>query len=93
MSFWDAVRLYGTEDRWYGEALIKSKVIGYIPIKPLFKVYHYEWQYIQDQKKGIDVNELTNNYIGVIYQSNWDKRLDSDYVKKKPLSYISKKIK
>lgn len=94
LNFVDAIKLYGTEDRWYGESLIKSKVIDFIPTKQLFKVYHYKWQYKNDLKKNISIEEIKKEYIGIIHQSNWDKRLDSRYVKKKNiLSRIVKAIK
>ena len=93
MSLWDVIGLYGTEDRWYGEALLKSRAIDFVPIKPLFKVYHYKWQYINDQKKGVNLEKLRKNYIGLISQSNWDKRLDSEYGKKKKISKIFRNIK
>lgn len=93
ITLWDAISTYGTEDRWYGEALIKSKVIKFIPINQLFKVYHYKWQYINDTKKGIIENDLVKNYLGKIIQSNWDTKLNSSYVKNKPISRAFKSIK
>ena len=68
--------------------------IDFLPIKPIFKVYHYDWQYVEDKKRGIDNDKLKEDYLGVIIQSNWDEKRNSVYVKKKNiLSRAVKKIK
>jgi len=94
MTISDVIKQYGNECRWYGEALLKRKIIEFLPIKPIFKVYHYDWQYAEDKKKGIDNHKLKEDYLGVIIQSNWDEKRNSVYVKKKNiLSRTFKKIK
>ncbi len=62
-----AIKRIPMEIRWYGEALLKFETIPIIPIAPLFKVYHYKWQ-----KK----NKNLEQYIGIVDQSNWNKKLD-----------------
>lgn len=62
-----AIKRIPMEIRWYGEALLKFKTIPIYPIAPLFKVYHYKWQ-----KKS----ENLEKYIGIVDQSNWNKKLD-----------------
>lgn len=93
MSLWDAIALHSTEMRWYGEALLHSKVITFYPITPLFKVYHYEWQFKNDQSKKITESMLSTNYIGVINQSNWDKKLELKEFQKPFLSRCWRHIK
>lgn len=93
MTIWDAIALHSTEMRWYGEALLFSKVIPLHPITPLFKVYHYEWQFKKDKLKKITELELGEKYIGVIYQSNWDKKLDPKEFQKPFLSRCWRFIK
>lgn len=93
MSLWDAIALHSTEMRWYGEALLHSNVITFHPITPLFKVYHYEWQFKNDQSKKITESTLKENYIGVIYQSNWDKKSEPKEFQKPLLSRCWRFIK
>lgn len=93
MTLWDAVTLYSTEMRWYGEALLFSNTIPFHPVTPLFKVYHYEWQFKNDQLKKITEDTLREKYIGVIYQSNWDKKLEPKEFQKPLLSRFWRFIK
>jgi hypothetical protein len=65
-SIAEAIQRIPMEIRWYGEALLKFKTIPLHSVGPLFKVYHYKWQ-----KKSND-----NDYLGVVEQSNWNKKLD-----------------
>ncbi|WDP89411.1 MAG: hypothetical protein HUN04_06610 [Desulfobacter sp.] len=62
---------YPCEILWYGEYLLKSRVIPIIPLEPLFKVYHYKKQF--DESIGLGENEtvLSENYLGIVEQSNW----------------------
>ena len=59
------------EYQWYGYYLLASQLIPLIPVKNWFKVYHYENQYIYDQKLNITEKDLGEYYLGVIMQSNW----------------------
>jgi hypothetical protein len=93
MTIWDAIALHSTEMRWYGEALMFSKAIKLQPISPLFKVYHYEWQFKNDKLKKITESELSQKYIGVIHQSNWDKKLEPKEFQKPFLSRCWRFIK
>jgi hypothetical protein len=76
MSFADAINMAPIESRWYGEALMAYKAIPLLPCQALFKVYHYGWQFDKDQNMGIGLEQLANLYLGVIYQSSWDRDLD-----------------
>ena len=72
MSFLDAVLLCGSEFTWYGEALINFRAIPIYPREQLFKHYHYEHQLWADQVLGYKEKLLSHDYLGVVYQSNWE---------------------
>ena len=76
MNLCDALTLVPAELHWYGEALLKYRAIALAPCQPLFKVYHYAWEYDRDRRKGITTDELRQIYCGVIYQSAWERELD-----------------
>ena len=60
-----------SELTWYGEALLAFKSIPLHPIQPLMKVYHYKEQYLEDKHRGVTEEILSQNYLGIIMQSNW----------------------
>jgi hypothetical protein len=93
MTIWDAIQLLPMEMRWYGEAFLESNLFHSKSIKPLFKVYHYEWQFKNDLKKGVLINDLNANYLGMIQQSNWNRNLDPKFARKSLASRFWKKIK
>jgi hypothetical protein len=72
MNFLDAVLLCGSEFTWYGESLIHFRAIPIYPREQLFKHYHYEHQLWADQVLGYKEKLLANDYLGVVYQSNWE---------------------
>jgi hypothetical protein len=74
LTFADLIKSNGSEFTWYGEWLLKSKVIPLIPRGPLFKVYHYQEQWLDDRRNGITLDQLKKYYMGVIFQSNWSNR-------------------
>lgn len=76
MSFLDAILMEPIDLNWYGEALLRYKAIPLVPRQPLFKVYHYAWQYDQDRRAGITTEQLARLYCGVIHQSAWDRQMD-----------------
>lgn len=76
MSFADAIAQAPIETRWYGEALLRYKAVPLLPCQALFKVYHYAWQLNQDHQRGIDHEQLSPLYGGVIYQSAWEREMD-----------------
>jgi hypothetical protein len=86
MSFWDAIDQIPTELRWYGESLLKYQSIPLIPIEPLFRAYHYNWQFFTYQKMGESVDKLKAEYMGMVYQSNWFYELDyGEHAKRKSI--------
>ncbi len=82
-----------SEIRWYGEALLASKVLPIYKKNPLFRVYHYDWLYEMDLANSVSVADLQSDYLGVIYQSNWEFVLDPPFAKKRFLSIMVRKIK
>lgn len=76
MTLWDAIRERPSELRWYGEALLHFQSIPLLPIEPLFRVYHYNWQWHALRRLGEDVEKLKGEYLGVLCQSNWQYQLD-----------------
>ncbi len=77
MTFWDAIEKVPSELRWYGETLLAYKAIPLYPIEPIFRVYHYDWQFFSNRRLGETVGSLAVNYLGILKQSNWD--YQSDY--------------
>jgi Family of unknown function (DUF6492) len=93
ISIWELIDAEHPESLIYGEALLKFKATPLMAIEPLFRVYHYDWQYLIMKRFGESVDKLRDNYMGVIYQSNWDKKLDFGSLKVMNASYMLKKIK
>ncbi len=93
MNFLDAMVLFPSEMRWYGEALLKYRSIELWPVETLFRCYHYEEQYIAARKLGETDEVLRQLYLGVCVQSNWDKDLDYGQNKKSLLSRLNRSIK
>jgi len=82
MNFYDAIILFPGEIQWYGEAMLKYRPFPIIPVEPYFKFYYYEKNYIVGKQQGDRIERLARDYIGVCYQSNWERKIDFD---KKPL--------
>jgi hypothetical protein len=72
MSIWDLVTPEYPETLIYGEALLKYRAIPLLAIEPLFRVYHYDWQYFVLRRLGETEEKLKSNYLGILYQSNWE---------------------
>jgi hypothetical protein len=76
LSFYEATLKNPIDLNWYGEALLKYKVIPLMPSQPLFKVFAFAWQYDKYVKKKISNKDLSEIYLGVIYQSAWERNMD-----------------
>lgn len=72
ISIWDLITLDHPESLIYGEAIMKYHAIPLIAVEPLFRTYHYDWQYFLMRRLGETEAKLAQNYFGVIYQSAWD---------------------
>ncbi len=76
-TLWDAIENYPNELHWYGEALLHFRSIPIHAIEPLFRVYHYNWQWHTMRRLGETPEKLKSNYLGMLRQSNWDYSRDS----------------
>ena len=93
MNFLDAVLLCGSEFTWYGESLINFRAIPIYPREQLFKHYHYEHQLWADQVLGYKEKLLAYDYLGVVYQSNWESWGDFGPSSKGILSRVWRTVK
>jgi hypothetical protein len=92
-NFLDLILEYDSEFTWYGESLIKYQAIPIYPREQLFKHYHYEHQYWQDRSLGYTEEILKKDYLGIVYQGNWQTWEDFGAPKKKLASRILRSIK
>lgn len=92
ISIWELISAEYPETLIYGEALLKYKAIPLIAIEPLFRTYHYDWQYYLMRRLGETEQKLKQNYLGVIYQSSWERGVDYEH-KKSALSRVIRQIK
>ena len=76
ISFWDISSDEHPETLLYLEALLNYHAIPLHPIDQLFRIYYYDWQYYLLRRMGESEDKLKANYLGVIYQSNWDSGMD-----------------
>jgi hypothetical protein len=76
MSFWDISTESHPETLLYLEALLNYRAISLYPIEQLFRIYYYDWHFYLQRRFGESLKKLTGNYLGVIYQSNWESNLD-----------------
>jgi hypothetical protein len=70
-TFIDLIAHTSSEFSWYGEFLLKNRVIDIITIGPLFKVFHFKPQYDFYKQTGYTEEILSENYMGIVMQSNW----------------------
>jgi hypothetical protein len=92
-TLWDVCNRELPEYLWYGEALLAYGAIPLRPIEPLFRVYHYTWQYYALRRMGETEAKLAHNFLGVIYQSNWEYELDYGAAAKSPASRLLRRCK
>ena len=93
ISIWDFIKPDFPETMIYGEALLKFKAIPIVPIEPLFRVYHYDWQYYLMRRLGETIEKLRPNYLGIIYQSTWDSSVNFGKNSKSFFSRLIKRLK
>jgi hypothetical protein len=75
------------------EALLNFGAIPLHPIEQMFRIYYYDWHYYLIRRLGESTAKLKENYLGVIYQSSWDLKLDYGGSQKSMLSRTLKKLK
>lgn len=72
LTFEDVINQVPSEFSWYGEWLLIDKTINLYPLEPLFKVFHYKEQYIDYIREGHNIASISENYLGIVLQSNWN---------------------
>jgi hypothetical protein len=92
LTFWDVSTKDHPETLLYLEALLNFKAIPLYPIEQLFRIYYYDWHYFLLRRMRERISKLTQNYLGVIYQSNWSYNLDYG-TNKSLVSLLNKRIK
>ena len=93
LSFWDVSTQSHPETLLYLEALLNYRAIPLYPIEQLFRIYYYDWHFFLQRKLGESLQKLTGNYLGVIYQSNWESNLDYGTPTKSVLSRVVRSAK
>ena len=89
IDIWDFIASYSSELYIYGETLLNFRSIPIKPVKPFFRVYHYDMQY--EIEKNLH-NKNHDEYFGFLKQSSWDFENDfGEQIKRK--SFLSKKYK
>ena len=69
LTFADLIEANSSETTWYGEWLLRSQVIRFMPTGPLFKNYHYPQQYDYDKQHNYTFDKLSKYYLGIGIQS------------------------
>jgi hypothetical protein len=93
LNFWDISNNEHPETLLYLEALLNYRVIPLYPIEQLFRIYYYDWQYYLLRRMGESDSKLKSNYLGVIYQSNWDSSMDFGAATKSLASRMLRRFK
>jgi hypothetical protein len=93
MSIWDLITSEYPETLIYGEALLKFHAIPLIAIEPLFRIYHYDWQYFLMKRLGETEAKVAKHYMGIIYQSAWESELNFGASQKSLSSRLLKRLK
>jgi hypothetical protein len=93
ISLWDFINHNFPESLIYGETLLKYRAIPLIAIEPLFRTYHYDWQFYLMKRLGETRVKVAKNYIGIIYQSAWESELTLGQNQKSFYSLLLKRLK
>jgi len=93
MTLWDLITPEHPETLIYGEALLNYQAIPVRMIEPLFRIYHYDWQYYLLRRLGETEETLRQNFMGVIYQSAWEAEMDYGPSQKSLPSRLVRKMK
>lgn len=93
MNLWDFISPELPETLIYGETLLKYRAIPLIAIEPLFRTYHYDWQYFLMKRLGETKLKVAKNYLGIIYQSAWESEFSLGQPKKSLSSQLLKRLK
>lgn len=70
LTFEDLLAYCASENTWFGEYIL-HKGMRFLPSNPMFKTFHYKWQYDLAKQLGITEHIIAENYLGITMQSNW----------------------
>lgn len=93
ITIWEMITPEYPETLIYGEALLKFQAIPLIAIEPLFRIYHYDWQYFLMKRLGETEAKVAKHYMGIIYQSAWESELNFGISQKSLPSRLLKRLK
>ncbi|RDU62096.1 DUF6492 family protein [Helicobacter sp. MIT 14-3879] len=71
LSYSDLLKISPFEFTWYSAYFQKCGIINEVSIEPFFKMYHTKVEYLFDKISNQSLENLKDNYIGVILNSNW----------------------
>ncbi len=93
LTFWDVSNDEHPETLLYLEALLNFNAIPLYPLEQLFRIYYYDWHFFLLRRLGESIEKVRHNYLGVIYQSNWESNLDYGVPNKSFASRLVRGIK
>lgn len=93
ITIWNLITPEYPETLIYGETLLKYHAIPLIAIEPLFRIYHYDWQYFLMKRLGETESKVAKHYMGIIYQSAWESELNFGASQKSLPSRLLKRMK
>lgn len=93
LTLWQLITPEHPETLIYGEALLKYHAIPVVAIEPLFRIYHYDWQYFLMKRLGETEAKVAKHYMGIIYQSAWETELNFGSTQKSLPSRLIKRAK
>jgi hypothetical protein len=70
LTFLDLLKFQSSENTWYGEWIL-YKEFKFYPCEPMFKTFHYPFQYQLSKQLGHTEEMLSQVYLGITMQSNW----------------------
>ena len=71
LTFLDLLNYQSSENTWYGEWIL-HKGFKFYPCSPMFKTFHYPFQYQLSKQLGHTEESLSKVYLGITLQSNWN---------------------
>ena len=89
----DAIDRAPSEFTWYGEALLRFRSIPIHARGEYFRFYHYEHQFWRDRGNGITETQLARDWLGVVYQSNWETATEYGPPRKSLPSRVARSVK
>ena len=71
IGYKDLIEISPYEYSWYNVWLQKSGVIPVVAVEPFFKMFHMRIEYIFSKVKLITEEDLAEQYVGIVLNSNW----------------------